>query len=81
MFHGITHSNNKNDHTAKNCGLAKLRQFKDSFTLSIYCLRRVSLGKLDGMGLVWVTLHNNCHEIQEFVLIQPAQKGGMMLIY
>ena len=70
---GVTHSNNKND-TAKNCGLAKLRQCKDSFTLSIYYLRRVGLRKLDGRGLGWVPLHNNWHERQEFALIQPAQK-------
>ena len=68
---GVTFSNNNNN-TAKNCGLAKLRQFDG--TLSIYCLRRVRLGKFDGRGLVWVPLVTASQHRQEFALIKPAQK-------
>ena len=69
----VTHSN-KNSNTAKNCKLSKLRQFKDICTLSIYCLRRVSLGKLDGRGLMWAPLVTVTQNKQEFALVQPVQK-------
>ena len=71
---GVTFSN-KNNNTAKNYGLSKIRQFNDSGTISIYFIRRIRLGKLDGRGLVWVPLCTSSQDRQDFPLIQPAQKG------
>ena len=70
---GVSFSGN-NDKTSLNIGRPKLRQFSNSLTLSLYCLRRVCVDNEEVGDLVWVPLPNNCPHWQEFALIHPLQK-------